>query len=304
MVLKARALRVLCSALLGVLFALPAGSAEARCKDWTPQPKPQNASRDIVGQDLDQIQDRGFITFAVYEAFPPYSWEENGKPLGIDVEIGRLIAEALEVEARFNFIAAGETLDADLRNNVWKGPLIGGSVSNVMLHVPYDSDYACRHEQVVFTGQAYAETLAVAYSQEFYKDSQPVPAYFRFDKVAVENDTISDFYLSSFAGGQMKANVFRYPSYVEAIAAMVDGVIPASMGPRGQLEHDLPDGFAVHEPPLPGLAKRQWTVGLAVRHTYRALGYSIDGAIGESLASGRIQSIFAEYGVSFSAPER
>lgn len=291
-------------ALFGLILVLAGTDAYARRKDWTPQPKPQNASRDIVGQDLDQIQDRGWIEFAVYENFPPWSWEKAGKPTGVDIEIGRLVAKSLEVDARFNFVTAGETLDADLRNNVWKGPLVGDAVSNVMLHVPYDSEYACRHEQVVFTGQAYAENLAIAYSEAFYEDSKPVPAYFRFDKVVVENDTISDFYLSTVAGGQMKGNVLRFPNYTEALAAAASGDAPAAMGPIGQLEFSLPDGFAVHEPPLLGLAKRSWTIGVAVRHTYRALGYAVDGAIEEALAAGQIQQIFADYGLTFAAPER
>ena len=49
--------------------------AEARCKDFVPQPKPQNASRDIVGADIDTIIDRGYIDFAVYEDFAPWSFE-------------------------------------------------------------------------------------------------------------------------------------------------------------------------------------------------------------------------------------
>ncbi|MEM8754134.1 MAG: amino acid ABC transporter substrate-binding protein, partial [Pseudomonadota bacterium] len=85
------------AALVAPLFAalLFAGDAAARCADWTPQPKPQNASRDIVGHDLDTIQDRGWIEFAVFEDYPPWSWEEKGEATGVDVEIGRLIAEAL-----------------------------------------------------------------------------------------------------------------------------------------------------------------------------------------------------------------
>lgn len=297
-------IRMLKTGLIGLILTIAGTEAHARCKDWVPQPKPQNASRDIVGKDLDQIQDRGWIEFAVYEDFPPWSWEQGRKPYGVDVEIGRLIAKALEVEARFNFVAAGETLDADLRNNVWKGPLVGGRVSNVMLHVPYDSEYSCRHEQVVFTGQAYAETLAIAYSEGFYTDSQPVPAYFRFDKVAVENDTISDFYLSTLAGGQLKKNVLRFNNYTEAMAAAANGDAPAAMGPLGQLEHSLPVGFKTHQPPFPGLAKQSWTVGVGVRHTYRALGYAVDGAIEEALAAGEIQQIFKDFGLTFTPPER
>ncbi|WEX89965.1 hypothetical protein PZN02_005305 [Sinorhizobium garamanticum] len=75
------------------------------------------------------------------------------------MDIGKSIAEALGVEARFRLVQAGETLDADLLNYVWKGAAVGGHVSDVMLHVPYDSEYACRIEQVTFTGQYATETI-------------------------------------------------------------------------------------------------------------------------------------------------
>ena len=40
-----------------------------------------------------------------------------------------LIAEDLGVEARFTLVAPGENLEADLRNWVWKGPIVGGRVA-------------------------------------------------------------------------------------------------------------------------------------------------------------------------------
>ena len=117
---------------LGCTIALgltaPAYAADP-CADYTPQAKPQNASRDIVGQDIDQIMEQGSMLFAVYEDYPPYSYMEGGQPKGVDVEIARLIAEDLGVEARFNFVAAAENLEADLRFNLWKGALIGGLIA-------------------------------------------------------------------------------------------------------------------------------------------------------------------------------
>lgn len=294
----------LCLALAATALVSAAGQAAARCEDFVPGQKPQNASRDIVGRDLDQIVDRGWIEFAVYEDFPPYSWLQDGAPKGVDIEIGRLIAEALGVEPRFAFVAAGENLDADLRNYVWKGPLVGGAVSNVMLHAPYDSELACRIEQVVFTGQAYSESVAIAYDAKSYPEEKPIPAYFRFDTVAVENDTISDFYLASLAGGQLRANIRRYPDYVAAMGALAAGDVMAVMGPRGQLEHEMTEAMGLHQPPLPGFAKGSWTIGVAVHQAYRALGYAVDGAISDALADGRIESIFADYGLSFQPPER
>ncbi|SHH74052.1 substrate-binding periplasmic protein [Marivita hallyeonensis] len=294
--------------ILGVIAAaLTAASpvyASDPCADHVPQPKPQNASRDIVGQDIDQIMDRGYMTFAVYEDYPPYSWQEGSTPRGIDIEIARIIAEDLGVNARFNFVASGENLEADLRNNIWRGPIIGGAVSNVMMRVPYDSAFNCRVEQVVFTGQYMTESIAIAYAEEHYPDGGPVPAYFRIDTVAVENDSIADFYLTSFAGGQTAAGVRRYTTMAEAMDALARGEVMAAMGPRAQLEYGAVEGVSIHEPPLPGFARAKWTLGTGSHFAYRGLSYSVDDAIFAALSDGRIAGIFESYGLTHQAPER
>ncbi|PYC47559.1 amino acid ABC transporter substrate-binding protein [Litorivita pollutaquae] len=288
-----------------IALACLAGQAAARCEDYVPQPKPQNASRDIIGQDLDQIVARGWVDIALFEEFPPYSYAENGKPTGIDVEIGALIAQALGVEPKFRLVGAGENLDADLRNWIWKGPVTGGRVANIMMHIPYDSTFACRAEQVVFTGQYATESIAIAYAQSAYPDGEaPVPAYFRFDPVGVENDSISDFYLTAFPGGQLSKKMARYPTTADAMAGLAAGEVKAVMGPRTQLEAGLTDGLKVHQPPLPGFAVGQWTLGTAVNFRYRALGYAVDDAIFAAIEDGRIADIYAKYGATWQAPER
>lgn len=280
------------------------GLAADPCADHIPQPKPQNVGRDIVGQDMDTIQEQGFMSFAVYEDYPPYSWLDAGKPRGVDIDIARIIADDLGVEARFNFVSADENLDADLRNNIWKGALIGGKISNVMMRVPYDSAFKCRVEQVVFTGQYAAESIAIAYDKASYPDTKPVPAFFRFDTVAVENDSIADFYLSSFAGGQLSSKVKRFPDTVDAMAALREGKTKAAMGPLGQLEFGLDEGTDVHQPPLAGFAVSKWTLGVAVNFSYRPLSYAVDDAINFALQDGRIEDIYQSYGLSFQIPER
>lgn len=284
-------------------FLVAANVVSARCADHVPQAKPQNASRDIVGNDLDTIRERGFITFAAYEDFPPWSYKENGRPKGVDIEIGRLIADELGVDAKFKLVPAGENLDADLRNWIWKGPLIGGQVANVMLHIPYDSEFACRIEQVVFTGQYHVDEIAIAYRKDAYPDDPPIPAYFRFDTVGVENDSIADFYLSSFPGGQLSKNITRYTTAAEAMAGLARGDTMATMGTLAQLEAGLTDDLAVHTPPLPGFAVGSWTAGVAVHFAYRPLAYSVEDAIYAGIQDGRIKAIFEEYGLTFRPPD-
>ena len=296
-------------ALVGLFLLLVGGSVQAWCADLPSglenAPRaPQNTGRAIIGKTYDEIIDRGSIEIGVYENFPPYSYRADGKPAGIDVDLGRLIAETLRLKADFVFLTAGENVDADLRNYVWKGPIIGGGVINLMMHVPYDRDFACRNEQVKLTGQYFQEELAIAYRRDHYPDGAPGPAYFRYDKVGVENDSIADFYLFSLARGQILPNIVRFADPQRAKAAMAAGELPAVMAPRGQLEHALPPEIVVHAPPLPAFSVGRWTLGVAVRHTNRDLGYDVDYAIEKALASGAIQAIFERHGVSFRPPER
>lgn len=295
-------------------LVLATQSAFARCESVAPGPKPQNTAREYVGQEMDEIIDRGTLNIAVYEDFPPYSWLDGQTPRGVDIEVGRILAEALGVTPEFRFVQAGENLQTDLMSYIWRGTVQKEPVSNVMLRVPYDSEFTCLVEQVVFTGQYAAEEIAIAYRRDAYPDAvvgddprhegAPVPAYFRFDTVAVENDSIADFYLTSFPGGQIGDSIHRFKSMALAMEALSAGETMAAMGPRAQLQFGATDAVAVHLPPLPGFARARWTVGIAVHHSHRDLAYALDDAIAAALADGRIAAAYAAYGLTFSPPDR
>ncbi|MFB2550512.1 substrate-binding periplasmic protein [Ensifer soli] len=295
--------RLLLAALAGAV--LP-GGAFARCEGSVPQPKPQNTFSQDVGRDFDRILDDGWIEFALYEDFRPWSYEEKGKAAGVDVEIGRLIAGDLGVTPRFRLVAASETLEADLLNYVWKGATVGGHVSDVMLHVPYDSALVCRIEQVSFTGQYAVEAVAIAYRKADYIEKPPTPPFFRFDPVAVENDSIADFYLTSLIGSV--ETIRRYRSADLAMNGLAAGETRAAMGPRAQLEEGVNRhpgaGLGVHEPPLVGFARGRWTLGVGVNFQHKDLAYAVDMAIEKGLADGRIAKIFAAHGLTYTPPER
>ncbi len=266
--------------------------------------KPQNTSRQIVGKSLDEIIERGWIQFAVYENFAPYSFKKDGKLQGIDIDLGQLIAKDLGVAAKFYVTAAGENVDADLRFNIWKGRLIGGSISNVMLHVPYNHELGCRNEQVVLNGQYYNEQLAIAYRKSEYEDDEPpLPAFFQYDTVGVENDSLADFYLSGIANGRVIPKMTRYGSTIEAMEGLAKGEVMAVMGPLAQLEFGLTDGLAVHTPPMPGLALGKWTLGVAVRYSWRPLSYAVDDAIRAAVEDGRMKQIFTNHGLTYTPPK-
>ncbi|MFN4156614.1 MAG: substrate-binding periplasmic protein [Paracoccaceae bacterium] len=294
-----------------VLAATP---VSARCENVVPGPRPQNTAREFVGQTLDDIVERGTLNIAVYEDFAPYSWLEGDTPKGVDIEVGRILAEGLGVEPVFRFVQAGENLQADLMSYVWRGTVQREPVSNVMLRVPYNSAFTCLVEQVVFTGQYAKEQIAIAYSEAAYPDAVasnadrhdggPVPAFFRFDTVAVENDSIADFYLTAFPGGQIGPNIRRFRAMAQGMEALGAGEVMAAMGPLAQLEFGAAEGVAVHRPPLANFGLSGWTVGIAVHHSHRDLAYALDDAIVAALDDGRMAAAFALYGLTFTAPDR
>ena len=201
---------------------------------------------------------------------------------------------------------ADENVDSDLRNYVWKGPLVGPdrNVVNVMLHVPWDRELDIRNELVVLTGKYMVEEVAIAYAKAHYPDGGPVPAYFRFDTVGVENDSIADFYLSNLANGQLMSNISRFPTVDAAMDALKRREVMAVTGPLSQLQGSVDEGIAVHKPPMPGLTRGKWTLGVSVRHNYRRLGYAVDDAIAAAIADGRLEAAFAKFGVSYTVPVR
>jgi polar amino acid transport system substrate-binding protein len=289
---------------LGLCLALIPSLATARCEGVVPEPKPQNTFPQDVGRDFDEIFNSGWIEFAVYDDFAPYSWQDKGQPRGTDIDIGRMMAKKLGVEARFRFVLAGDDLNADLQNYVWKGAAVGGRVSDAMLHVPYNSDFACRLDQVIFTGLYFDEKIVIGYNKADYTEKPPVPAYFRYDTVGVENDSISDFYMSTLLGSEAVTNIHRYATTLAAMAALAAGEVKGVMGPRGQVEYGLTAASAMHEPPLPGFSTGTWTLGLAVHISHSDLGYALDDAIAAGLADNSIAGIFTRYGLSFGPPKR
>nr|CAA6820158.1 MAG: Amino acid ABC transporter substrate-binding protein [uncultured Thiotrichaceae bacterium] len=296
--------RILLSAGLLAMSGLTFASCEDLAKGFGDVVPKRGDTVTIVGQDFDTILERGYLTFAVYEEFAPYSWEDGAEAKGIDIDIAKVIAKEMGVEAKFNFYTAAENVDGDFRNQVWKGPLVNGEVSNVMMHAPYNKDLQCRNEFVVLGGQYFNETLGTAYQKDVFPDGAPTTPYYRFHKVGVEDHTISSFYLGNFNGGMLHKNVVHYPSHKAAFDGLTNREVDAVMGVKGKLEYfDQSDEIEVGTPPLVNFALNEWTIGIAVNFRYRELYYTVDGTIADMVKDGRMEKIFEKYKVSYAKPD-
>ena len=86
---------------------------------------------EAVLDQLDQARERGVLEVAVYRDFPPYSYPQQGKYVGADVDLAAALARKIGLPLKVRPIMPGDDADDDLRNNIWKGHYLGGGVADV-----------------------------------------------------------------------------------------------------------------------------------------------------------------------------
>lgn len=255
----------------------------------------------------DDVIDSGYITIFVYKDYAPYSWEtESGELKGIDVEVAKKFAEDLGVELRFLVRGADENIDDDLRINIWKGDLIHRRVADVMMHAPYDREVDTRNEFAVLMGPYFLEHMALVVNQ---KQLPVVENFGRFmnKPIAVELDTAGDFFLSNAFRGALQRSIRRGRTFADVVDQYSSGEVAAAMGSLAQAEWiatQAPDiDSHIAQPPMPGIVRRSWPVGFAVKHDSRDLGYALADVATQLMTSGELAEITARYGVSYFSPE-
>ena len=253
----------------------------------------------------DEIIARGTLEIAVYEDFPPFSSRVAGQLVGIDIDLGKMIARELGVRAVFRELPAGESVADDLRHAIWKGHYLGMPVNDLMLHVPSEREFALRNNMVVIFGDYFQEQLVLVRNR-LKTGEAPTLAVFRFEKIGVELDSLPAFFLTGFGGGTLRDNVVHYPTVAEAVAAMLREETAAVFAPRSLIEAalgDPPQKYSIDTVLAPGLARDRWNLGVAVSAQNRQLGYAIDDILASMVANGEIEGLFARHGLSYRAPE-
>ena len=256
---------------------------------------------------IDDVIDSGYITIFVYQDYAPYSFEdENGDIVGIDVDIAKRFAESLDVELRLMVRGADENVDDDLRVNLWKGDLIYRKAADVMMHVPFDRELDTRNEFIVLMSPYFLEEVAVVVDVD---ELPEVTTFARFlnKPIAAELDTVSDFFLSNAFRGQLHQSIRRGRTFDEVVSLFKSGEVAGAMASKAQAEwiaKQSPDiDTRILQPPMPGIVRSSWPVGIGIKHDSRDLGYALTDVASEMVQSGEMKAIAAKYGVTFEAPE-
>jgi polar amino acid transport system substrate-binding protein len=253
---------------------------------------------------LDEVTAAKSLRVIAYYDNAPFSWEEGGKLKGIDVDLARAIARELGVESEVLLRVQGEKEDDDIRANVWKGPLTGGGVGDIMMHVPVDKEFALRNKEAVIGNPYYQERVAVAIHPELTGDNPTFDA-FKDKKISVQIGTVSDYFLMTYQDGALIENIAHHVKPAVGAKEFTTKESAAWMGVRSAIEallHDSGAKVKFVEPQMDGIVRSNWIVGMAWKENSRDLGYAIQAALDKIRQSGELERIFAAYGVSYTAP--
>jgi ABC-type amino acid transport substrate-binding protein len=256
-----------------------------------------------AARPLDAVKQSGVLRVAVYQDYKPYSWRENDKPKGIDVEIAKLIAERLGVSLDLFELRADDDINDDLRNGVWRGSVLGAAPGDVMLHVPYDKRIEQTNDRVSLLAPYHIDGMAMVVDPAKSAAGADL-TLLKSDKAAVAVGTIGDMVLISVQDHALQPNVVHERTLEQAAEDFEHGRVAAFYG-----EASAAQAFARHGArpyalvyPKTGMAA-DWPIGVAVKRDSRDLGAEVAATLDEISANGRLKQIFADYGVDWRKPE-
>lgn len=244
--------------------------------------------------DLGKVRESGTLKVAVYKDLEPFS----GNGGGIDVDLAQALADKLGLKLSLLPFPAGDDLNEDLRNMVWKGHYLGYGPADVMLHVPVDRHLMAQNDKVEIFAPYYRESVRLV------RSVKRVPQFSSLDaltgkRVGVEAVSISGMLMLGAENGKFRDAVKIYPTEAAALAALKGGEVDAVLADRSGIEAALrgdPD-FAMEEVSFQRLPPRGWVVGMAVKKDARDLAEALKKAADELTASGEMARIFAKHGV-------
>ncbi len=273
------------------------------------------AQADVVRvRAFDDIIESGVLKVAMYENFPPYSYQQDGQPRGVDFELAQKLAEGLGLKLEVLWVTPDETLDDDLRNFIWKGHYLRRDVlADLMLRVPYDREFSYKrnelgeliNELVVMFGPYQRERWQTAYDDRRIEDV-PSVAVFQYHPIGVEVDSVPSFYLSSVFEGRLAKNLHHYPSVQQAFAALKEGEVDATMAMRGEIEWLMAQAGDSHlklaENAYPNMGKQVWDLGMAVHESNRQLAYALEEVLEPLILEGGMEKLYAKHGLHYELP--
>ena len=259
-------------------------------------------------QDLDKVRASGVLKVALYKDNAPYSDGSGEQISGIDVALAQGLAREMGLKLQLLPFDAGENVNDDLRNMVWRGHYLGYGPADVMLHVPADKFLMRQNPQVLLFAPYARETLVVFHDRQKLPKVQAGNDLAEFD-VGVERGTGAASILLGYQGGLLRERVKIFTSGIEAAQATIRGDTAAAYVTRAQAEAALhqqrgvdASRFLFTQLGLPGLQDNGWPLGLAVKSGHQQLATELEAALQRLRSKGELLKMFRDNGLTLVAP--
>ena len=245
------------------------------------------------------IKADGMLKVAIYNDFAPFSNNANG----IDADLAAALAVKLGLKLSLLPFPAGDDVDEDLRNMVWKGHYLGYGPADVMLHVPVESVLQAHNDKVTIFAPYYREAVRLVV------DTRKVPNYESINslegkKIGVEKVSIGAVLMLGAEDGKFRDDVKILPSATEALEKLKAGELDGVVANRSEIDSVLGKdaNFQMNEIAFQRLPVKGWLVGMAVKKDNAVLIKALQDATNELIASGQMRQIFAQHGVLLVLP--
>lgn len=249
--------------------------------------------------DLDKVRQSGVLKVAVYKEMQPFSSQGGG----IDVDLAKALAAKLGVAVSLLPFEAGENLNDDLRNMVWKGHYLGYGPADVMMHVPVDRGLMAENKKVSIFAPYYRDRVRLVRDVRKIANCESVDCL-AGKKVGVEKISIAAVVLLGEQDGKVRDSVKIYDTAAAALAALKAGEIDAVLANQSEIEGAVRGdaNYPLSDLSFPRLPRQGWVVGMAVKKENEALAKALQAAANDLEASGEMAKIFAKYGVTQTRP--
>jgi len=257
--------------------------------------------------DLAKIRANGALKVAVYKDNAPFSDGPANAVAGLDVSIAEALARAMGLKLALLPFDAGENMNDDLRNMVWRGHYLGYGPADVMMQVPVDRVLMQRNRQVLVLAPYMRQQIVLAHDTQRLADVQRAEDL-KGLPLAAERGTGAASALMGFGGGALRDQVSIYNTGEEAVRAVIEGKAAGAYVMRAQAESTLFRARAAAGKvrltplPLPGVPDTGWTVGMAIKSEHKELGQALETALGQLRGSGELLAIFQKHGLTLTAP--
>lgn len=243
--------------------------------------------------------DTGTLKVAVYKDFAPFS--DNGD--GIDIDLAAALARKLSLKLSLLPFPAGENLNDDLRNMVWKGHYLGYGPADVMLHVPVDRALMASNDKVEIFAPYHVEAVRLV------RSARSIPEFNGLDalagkRIGVEQVSLAGMVLLGEGNGRFRDQVKLFHSAAEALQQLKAGELDAVLATRSEIDTALrgDPAFPVEQVSFQRLPRAGWAIGMAVRKDNTEVARRLQAALNELTASGELKEIFARHGVQLAKP--